>query len=225
MSGERMTQERIRIIIADDHRLFTDGLRLILEHDELMDVIGAAKSGREAISMVTELKPDILLLDIGMQKLDGFNTLPMIRKKSPDTKALILTASCVEEDMLEALKEGAKGYLTKNAGRSSLIKAIKAVCAGEMWLDRKLMSRFFEKEICRKLNGKDELCTTLKKVLSAREQEVIRHLAKGRSNKEIAEALFISEKTVKTHLSNIFKKLNVTCRLQAILYAQKTGMF
>lgn len=220
-----MIQKRIRIIIADDHRLFSDGLRMILEHDEMMDVICSAKNGKEAISMVSEQKPDILLLDIRMQKMDGLNALPVIRKKSPDTKALILTDACVEEDVLEALKEGAKGYLSKNEGHSSLIKAVKAVCAGEMWLDRKLMSRFFEKEICRKLNGKDELCGTLKKVLSAREQEVIRHLAKGRSNKKIAEALFISEKTVKTHLSNIFKKLNVTCRLQAILYAQKSGIF
>jgi DNA-binding NarL/FixJ family response regulator len=135
----------------------------------------------------------------------------------------MLTGSCAEEDVLEALKAGAKGYLTKNTGRISLIKAIEAVCAGEMWLDRKLMSRLFEKEICLKPEAHDQLCDDAKKVLSAREQEVICHLAKGRTNKEIASALFISEKTVKTHLSNIFKKLNVTCRLQAILYAHKSG--
>jgi len=219
-----MSQDKIRIVIADDHRLFTEGLHLILKREERMEVVGDAENGIRAVDMVNRYKPDILLLDIAMPKMDGIEVLPIVREKSPGTRPLMLTASRDEEDVINALKGGARGYLTKTAGSRDLIKAIKAVHGGEMWLDRKLITRFFEKEFYNDSGQNGNLFANAKTLLTKREQEVLSHLIKGITNKEIAAAMFISEKTVKTHLNSIFKKLKVTCRLQALVRAFKDGL-
>jgi two-component system NarL family response regulator len=213
----------IRIVIADDHRLFREGLRLILHQEKGIKIVGEAVNGPQAISVVHDLKPDVVLLDISMPEMNGIEVLPVIKKESPKTKPLMLTASVDEAKIFKALKAGAKGYMSKDASVPDLIKAIQAVQRGELWVQRRLLSRFFDEEAEADPRGNRQHETT-EEDLSPREQEVLRCLVSGCTNKEIAEQLFISEKTVKTHLNNIFRKLRVTRRLHAILYAINRGL-
>lgn len=211
---------QIRVVIADDHRLFREGLGLLLSRETGIQVAGEAANGVQAIDLVSDLKPDVVLLNITLLGTDGSEVIAPIRRNSPETKPLLLTAAIDDAMIFKTLKAGAKGYLSKDASVSDLVKAIQAVHRGELWVERKLIGRFFGGE------GfdleEDRLGT--KGALTAREQEVLRLLASGNTNKDIAQALFISEKTVKSHLSSIFRKLNVTRRLQAILYALRRGL-
>ena len=213
----------IRVVIADDHMLLREMLCQILRQEKSIEVVGEAGNGLQAIDVISDLKPDIVLLDIIMPEMDGIKVLPAIREKSPKTKALMLTFAKDEAMILKALKAGAKGYVSKDVGISDLIKAIQAVHQGELWVERRLMARFFEGEAIADPKGEDRSGKT-KEGLTPREQEVLRLLTKGSTNKELAKVLFISEKTVKSHLNSIFRKLKVSRRLQAILYAIKQGM-
>jgi len=213
---------KIRIVIAEDHRLIREGLRLILGSEGNFEIVGEAANGLQAIDVISDLKPDVVLLDITMPELDGIQVIPIIKQKSPGTKALMLTASEDEAMIFKALKAGAKGYLSKNTSTSSLIKAIKVVHKDEMWVERKLVAKFFHEDNTAD-SGKEDRQENPKKDLTPREREVLRLLIKGSTNKEIANDLFISEKTVKSHLNKIFKKLNVSRRLDAILSAIKLG--
>ena len=214
---------RIRIVIADDHGLFREMLRITLHREGSIKIVGEAANVRQTIDLISELKPDIVLLNSTMPEMDGIEVLPEIREKNQKTKALMLTANKDEATIFKALRGGAKGYLSRDVSISNLIKAIQAVQKGELWIERKLMARFLEVEAILDSSRKGQ-AGKLKKVITPREKEVLRLLTTGRTNKEIAKALFISEKTVKSHLNSIFKKLNVTRRLQAILYAINRGL-
>ena len=215
--------DQIRVVIADDHMLLREMLCQILRQETGIEVVGEAGNGLQAINVISDLKPDIVLLDIIMPEMDGIKVLPVIREKSPKTKALMLTVAKDEAMILKALKAGAKGYLSKDVSISDLIKAIQAVHQGELWVERKLMARFFEGEAIADPKYED-LPGKTKEGLTQREQEVLRLLTKGSTNKELAKALFISEKTIKSHLNSIFRKLKVSRRLQAILYAIKRDL-
>jgi len=215
--------DQIRVVIADDHRLLREMLRLTLRQEKGIEIVGEAANGLQAINVISDLKPDIVLLDIIMPEMNGIKVLPAIKEKSPDTKALMLTVASDEAMIFKALKAGAKGYLTKNVSISDLTKAIQAVHQGELWVERKLMARFFEEETIAEPREEDKPGKT-KEGLTPREKEVLRLLTQGSTNKEIAKALFISEKTVKSHLNSIFRKLKVSRRLQAILYAIRRGL-
>jgi len=208
----------IRIVIADDHRLFREGICLILRQEKGIQIIGEAANGLQTINVVNDLKPDVVLLHITMTKMDGIQVILPIREKSPKTKALMLAAAMDEAMIFNSLKAGAKGYLSKDSSVSDLSKAIKTVHRGELWIERKLMSRFFDQEVIANSKAGNPHGRT-KEGLTLREQEVLSCLTTGCTNKEIAQDLFISEKTVKTHLNSIFRKLKVTRRLEAILYA------
>ena len=214
---------QIRIVIADDHGLFREMLRITLRREGSIKIVGEATNVRQTIDLISELKPDIVLLNSTMPEMDGIEVLPEIREKNQKTKALMLTANKDEATIFKALKGGAKGYLSKDVSISNLIKAIQAVQKGELWIERKLMARFLEVEAILDSNRKGQ-AGKLKKIITPREKEVLRLLTTGSTNKEIAKALFISEKTVKSHLNSIFRKLNVTRRLQAILYAINRGL-
>jgi DNA-binding NarL/FixJ family response regulator len=214
---------RIRIVIADDYGLFREMLRITLHREGSIKIVGEAANVRQTIDLISEHKPDIVLLNSTMPEMDGIEVLPEIREKNQKTKALMLTANKDEATIFKALKGGAKGYLSKDVSISNLIKAIQAVQKGELWIERKLMARFLEVEAILDSNRKGQ-AGKLKKIITPREKEVLRLLTTGSTNKEIAKALFISEKTVKSHLNSIFKKLNVTRRLQAILYAINRGL-
>ena len=214
---------RIRIVIADDHGLFRELLRITLRREGSIKIVGEAVNIRQTIDLISELKPDIVLLNSTMPEMDGIEVFPEIREKNQNTKTLMLTANKDEATIFKALKGGAKGYLSKDVSISNLVKAIQAVHKGELWVERKLMAKFLEGEAIAD-SRREGQAGKLKKVLTQRESEVLRLLTTGRTNKEIAKALFISEKTVKSHLNSIFKKLNVTRRLQAILYAINRGL-
>jgi DNA-binding NarL/FixJ family response regulator len=214
---------KIRIVIAEDHKLFREGLRSILKDDKSLEIVGEAANGLQAINVVRDLKPDVILLDINMPVMDGIQIIPAIRQKSSGTKVLMLSAAKDETTILKSLRAGAKGYLSKDTSTSSLIKAIKVVHKDELWVERTLITRFFNGDYNDDLN-RDNRQKNTKETLTAREQDVLRHLIKGSTNKEIGNELFISEKTVKSHLNKIFRKLNVSRRLEAILYAIKLGL-
>jgi len=214
---------KIRVVIADDHGLFREMLRLAMRREGSVKIVGEAANGRQTIDVISDLKPDIVLLDSIMPEMGGIEVLPAIREKNLKTKALMLTANKNEAVIFKALKGGAKGYLSKDVSISDLVKAIQAVHNGELWVEQKLMARFFDKEAV--ANPKQESrAGRPKNVLTTREKEILSILTTGCTNKEIAQALFISEKTVKSHLNSIFKKLDVTRRLQAILHAINRGL-
>ncbi|MBW1933279.1 MAG: response regulator transcription factor [Deltaproteobacteria bacterium] len=209
---------KIRIVVVEDHRLFREGLRLILNGEKSFEIVGEAANGLQAIDLISGLKPYVVLLDITMPELSGIDIIPLIKQKSPGTKALMLTASKDETKIFKSLKAGARGYLTKNTTILELTKAIKVVNKGQLWIERKLFARYFNGDITSDIGreGRQEK-------LTPREQDVLHLLIKGFTNKEIANDLFISEKTIKSHLNKIFKKLNVSRRLGAILTAIKLG--
>jgi DNA-binding NarL/FixJ family response regulator len=185
--------------------------------------VGEAVNEFQAIDVINDLQPDIVLLDISISEMNGIQPITAIRQKSPKTKALMLGIITDEATVFTSLMLGARGYLSKKSTPSELIKAIKAVNRGEMWVERKLISKIFDEDAGIIFRGEERAKKT-KEGLTVREQEILRALSKGFTNKEIGESLFISDKTVKTHLNNIFRKLNVTRRLQAILYAISQGM-
>lgn len=214
---------KIQVLIADDHRLFREGLRLILAREEKIAVVGEASEGQKTVELAGRLKPDVALLDITMPLMSGIEVILPIRQISPKTKPLMLTASQDEAKIFSALKAGARGYLSRNTSPCGLIKAIRSVHQGDMWVERKLIARYFEKEADANspVRVQEDMAMP---PFTPREHEILLCLAKGCTNKEIAEALFISEKTVKSHLTKIFRKLNVPGRFQAILYAIHMGL-
>jgi DNA-binding NarL/FixJ family response regulator len=214
---------KIKVVIADDHRLFREMLRLALHKEKTIKIVGEAATGRQAIEAIKNIKPDIALLEIILPEMEGLEVLPVIRDKSPKTKVLMLAAHKDEAKIFKALKAGAKGYVSKDASVSDLIKAIRTVHKGELWVERKQMARFFDRETVHNPKGEGQPARR-KSVLTAREKEVLSLLSTGQTNKQIAKALFISEKTVKTHLNSIFRKLKVTHRLQAILHTINRGL-
>ncbi len=215
--------DEIRVVIADDQTLFREMLRLVLRRERGIKVVGEAGNGRRTIEVIKDLKPDLVLINSNMPERDGIEVLLAIRDQNLKTKALMLNANRDEDKIFKSLKGGAKGYISKDVSISDLIKAIHAVHRGELWVERKVMAKFFEGEAASH-SEEENRAEELKKVLTPREKEVLSILSTGCTNKEIAQTLFISEKTVKSHLDSIFKKLNVSRRLQAILYAIKRGL-
>ena len=212
----------IRVLIADGHRLRREGLGLMLGDENGIEVVGEAVNGVQAINLVDDLKPDVVLLDISLPEIDGIGAVLPIRQKNPHTKALMFAPDSDEGVIFKLLKAGAKGYISDDSAVSDIPKAIRAVHRGELWVERKLMSRYFDHEGLADSNRENP--RSAQETLTPREQEVLKLLATGSTNKEIAQDLFISEKTVKCHVNNIFKKLNVTRRLQAVLYAIGKGL-
>jgi DNA-binding NarL/FixJ family response regulator len=213
----------IRIVIAEDHQLIREGIRLILGAAKNFSIVGEAVNGFQAVELVQELQPDVVLLDIKMPEMDGIQAIPIIKKKSGRTKVLMLTAKMDETSVLKALTAGASGYLTKDTDSSSLIKAINVVQEGELWIERKLLARAFLEGHAKNKSG-STFTKPKEGLLTSREKEVLFQLTKGGTNKDIANKLFISEKTVKSHLNTIFRKLNVSRRLEAILLAIRSGL-
>jgi two-component system NarL family response regulator len=212
----------IRVLIADGQRLRREGLELVLGDENGIEVVAEAVNGIQTIALVDDLKPDVVLLDISLPEIDGIEAVLPIRQKSPHTKALVFAHHTDEGVIFKLLKAGAKGYISDDSAVSDIPKAIRAVHRGELWVGRKLMSRYFDHEGLADSNKGNPRST--QETLTPREQEVLKLLATGSTNKEIAQDLFISEKTVKCHVNNIFKKLNVTRRLQAVLYAVGKGL-
>lgn len=210
----------IKVVIADDHVLFRDGLRKILSLEKDILVVGEAGNGEDVLRVVERAKPDVLLLDLKMPKGDVVQNLLDVAAKSPATRVIILTAFSDEENVLNAAKGGAKGYVPKGVPSATLLQAIKAVYGGGLWIDREIPSWEMFQEIVQEQAAARDAAPLLDesiKTLTKREMEILRLVAEGLTNEEIGKKIFISEKTVKTHLTNIFDKLKVNNRFKAAL--------
>ncbi len=206
--------KKIRILIADDHPIFRDGLRKLLSLEEDFQVIGEAEDGKEAVEMVQKLTPDILLLDLKMPNLSGIGALEALGDKNKTTRVIVLTASEDEAAVVQAMRMGTAGIVLKQTATELLIKSIRKVYDGEIWLDSRMTTA-----VMKEFSQPAPVREPIKTVLSAREREVVALVCQGFRNKEIAEKMFISEQTVKNHLHNIFDKLGVSDRLELALFA------
>jgi len=211
---------KTRILIADDHAVLREGMRNLLEQENDFKVVGEAGDGEEAVKLGSELKPDVIIMDIVMPKLSGIEATRLIKQASPSTAVLILTAYSDIRYILGLLEAGACGYLLKSARGSEIVGAIRAVRSGESVLDpvvtRKLLQR-----VVGLAQGSGEGSTSGQ--LTPRETEILRLASRGMSNKDIANTLFLSLRTVKAHLTNIFNKMGCGCRTDAIIKGLREG--
>ena len=204
-----------RVMIADDHSVVRQGLRMFLSSDPELEIIGEARDGAEAVRLARQLQPDVVLMDLLMPVMDGIAATAAIRREMPNTEVVALTSVLEDAAVVDAVRAGAIGYLLKDTESDELRRAIKAAAAGQVQLSPAASSRLLR-----------EMRTSEKSVeaLTERETEVLRLLAHGQSNQEISRALHIAEQTVKTHVSHILDKLDVASRTQAALYALRNGL-
>ncbi|HEV2617231.1 MAG TPA: response regulator transcription factor [Candidatus Acidoferrales bacterium] len=205
----------VRVLVADDHAIFRDGLRKLFEDTDEVTIVGEASNGNECVRMLAKLKPDILLLDLRMPEKDGLGVLEEINFDSVTTRVIVLTAAEDDRDVVRAMRLGARGVVLKQSASDLLLKSIKKVHDGEIWLDNRMTAEVIDafKRSAETGQRRD------KPLLSDREKEIVQLVAQGFRNREIGEKLFISEQTVKNHLHNIFDKLGVSDRLELALYA------
>jgi DNA-binding NarL/FixJ family response regulator len=210
----------IRILVADDHALFRDGLRALFLSVPDTEVAGEAATGEEAIARAVDLQPDVVLMDIQMPGVNGIEATRRIVRDSPHIGVIVVTMFEDDDSVFAAMRAGAKGYVLKGADQDEILKVIRAVAAGEAHfgpeIARRLMSFFSAREPAAPAEAFPEL--------TAREREVLDLIAQGRNNQEIAKELYLSPKTVRNHISNIFTKLQVADRAQAIIRAREAGL-
>ena len=213
--------ESIKVLIVDDHTVVRDGLTVMLRREKDFTVVGEGQNGLEAVEKAQELHPDIILMDLRMPELDGVEAMRRIRAQEPEMKFIVLTTYDTDEYIFDAIEAGAKGYLLKDASRDELFQAVRAVHRGESLIQPGVASRVLDRfaQLSRQATQATETET-----LSEREVEVLQLMARGSPNKEIAAALSISESTVKTHVANIFQKLEVNGRTEAVTQAMQKGI-
>jgi NarL family two-component system response regulator LiaR len=207
--------ESIRVLVVDDHAVVREGLRAFLDLQDGIDVVGEASDGDEAIAAAEELRPDVVLMDLVMPRLDGLAAMRALRERVPGARVIVLTSFLDDEKILPALRAGAAGYLLKNAAPQELARAIRAASAGEVVLDPVVAARLVDT-----LAGGVEPLDRL----TPREREVLELIGRGFPNKLIARELGLSEKTVKTHVGHVLAKLGVTDRTQAAVVAVRAGL-
>jgi DNA-binding NarL/FixJ family response regulator len=215
---------KIRIVVADDHPIFRDGLCKLLALEEDFEVVAQAQDGRQVLEVLQQLEPDILLLDLRMPGLDGLATLQRLQAVKNKTRVIVLTASDDKNEFVQAMKLGTSGIVLKQTATELLIKSIRKVHAGEIWLDSHTTQAVIRQFVANEEPPPPAPPTSPmrdreRSPLSQREREIVSLVAQGFKNKEMAEKMFISEQTVKNHLHNIFDKLGVSDRLELALYA------
>ena len=209
-----------KVLIVDDHALLRQGVRNTIEPEEDFDVVGEAEDGAQALAKAKELKPDLILMDISMPHGNGLEALSAIKKELPDVKIIMLTVHDKDENLLEAIKRGAEGFLSKNVRAKALLDSLRGAMRGEAAISRYMAGKILKEftrlaEIeAKKTSGQ----------LTPREKEVLQKLSEGLSNREIGLSLCISENTVKVHVKNIFRKLHLQNRNEAAAYAQRWGL-
>ena len=208
----------IKILIADDHLIIRQGLRLILETENDFELVGEASDGAEAVSLCKKLKPDVVLMDLRMPNMDGLTAIEKLRVDQPDVSVVILTTFNEDELMLSGLQAGARGYLLKDTDRSTLFNTIRSAARGETLLKPDIMARVLSQKNVTEIESNDAFN------LTARELEVLESVARGERSKEVAAHLGISERTVKAHLASIYNKLGVDSRAAAIAVAAQNGL-
>jgi two-component system, NarL family, response regulator LiaR len=207
--------EPIRVLVVDDHAVVREGLRAFLELQERIEVVGEAADGDEAIAAAERLRPDVVLMDLVMPRLDGVAAMRALRERVPSARMIVLTSFLDDDKLLPALRAGAAGYLLKNAQPQELARAVRAAHAGEALLDPVVAARLVDA-----LTGQDDPLERL----TPREREVLKLIGRGFPNKRIAHELGITEKTVKTHVGHVLAKLGVTDRTQAAVVAVRAGL-
>jgi len=211
---------KIKVLIVDDHQVVRQGLRTYLNLNEDLQVIGEAADGQEAVEMTAKLSPDVILMDLVMPRLDGIAATELIKTSNPGAKVIALTSFTEDDKVFPAIQAGASSYLLKDVSPDALVEAIRAAHHGEARLHPDVMRKLMEQVASLRGSAKPAQGPQL----TEREGEVIRLVARGKSNREIAETLVISEKTVKAHISNILGKLGLGDRTQMAIHAIKTGM-
>lgn len=210
----------IPVLIADDQEMVRSGLRLILEAEPDITVIAEAGDGAEAVRIARRERPEVILMDVRMPNMDGLEATRQITESDPDMKVIVLTTFDLDDYVYGALRSGASGFLLKDAGGDQLVKAIRVVASGDALIapsvTKRLISEFAKRPESSEVRGLDEL--------TERELEVLVQMAKGSSNTEIAEELYVSETTVKTHVSHILTKLHLRDRVQAVVIAYESGL-
>ncbi|MGL4608063.1 MAG: response regulator [Trueperaceae bacterium] len=206
--------DKIRLLLVDDHVVVRQGLRMVLSLEPDLDIIGEANNGQEALSLVKKLEPHVVLMDLLMPVMDGVSAIRTLKKDFPDIEVVALTSVLEDRLVIDAVEAGAAGYLLKESGPEELIEAIRAAAKGEVRLHPKAQKRLI----------KEVRTPEMRESLTERETETLRLIAKGLSNKEIAEQLSVSEVTVKTHVSSVLSKLGLQSRTQAALFALKEGL-
>jgi NarL family two-component system response regulator LiaR len=209
--------EAIRVLVVDDHAVVREGLRTFLELQDGIVVVGEAGDGEAGVSAAERLRPDVVLMDLVMPRLDGVGAMRRLRRRLPATRVIVLTSFADDERLLPAIRAGAAGYLLKDAEPRELARAVRAAHAGEALLDPAVAARVVQ-ELAAPTDG------DVAKRLTRREREVLELLARGLSNKRIARELGIAEKTVKTHVGHLLAKLGVTDRTQAAVQAVRAGL-
>ncbi|VAW32629.1 Two-component transcriptional response regulator, LuxR family [hydrothermal vent metagenome] len=210
------TSNKIGVLIVDDHLVVRQGIRFLLEQNDDIDIVGEASDGQEAVDLVQQHLPDIVLLDLIMSPMDGIEATRQIRKVSPTTQVIILTSHHKDDQIFQAIKSGALSYLLKDVSSRDLLAAIRAAARGETVLSPQVAQR-----VLREMQNKN---ASLLDQLTTRELDVLTRIAHGRSNREIAADLSIKDQTVKTHVSNILSKLHLADRTQAAIYALKQNL-
>ncbi len=211
---------KIKVLVADDHTILRQGIKSLLANEEEIEVIGEAKNGREALTIIEETLPDVILMDIAMPGLNGLEATRRIKKRFPRMKVLVLTMYTNEEYIFQILNAGANGYLVKETAFQDLISAIKAVYKNEAFMSPSISKKVINSYIKRAQNDEQEIC----EILTTREREILQLIAEGNSSKKIAELLFISPKTVETHRTHIMDKLNIHNRTGLVKYAIRKGI-
>lgn len=213
-----VSSDRIRVMICDDHALFRRGLIMVLEAEDDIEVVGEAEDGRDAVERVADIVPDVVLMDVRMPEVDGIEATRLISDQAPSAKILMLTVSDEESDLYEAIKAGATGYLLKEISIEEVASAVRAVVSGQSLISPSMASKLLT-EFTNLAKRADERTSVPTPRLTERELEVLRLVAQGMSNREIAGELYISENTVKNHVRNILEKLHLHTRMEAVMYA------
>ncbi len=212
--------DKVRVLIADDHTIVRSGVRLLLQAEADIEVVGEALNGDEAVALAESLRPDVVLMDIAMPGMDGLEATRQIKARFPEMHVLVLTMHRSDEYFFEMLKAGASGYVLKGAETNELIGAIRAVARGEVFLYPTMAKQLLQDYLNRLKEGAGLPQSTL----TPREREILRLLAEGYSNKEIAERLIVSPSTIHSHRTNLMRKLNLSSRHDLIRYARERGL-
>lgn len=211
-------ENNIRILIVDDHRVVRDGLMALLSAEPGMEVIGAAGDGAEAVELAEALKPEVILLDLVMPRMDGVQATLEIRRKNPEARILVLTSFAEDHQVFSAIKAGAMGYLMKDTSSEELIQAIR-----DTYHNKSALQPEIARKLMRDIQNQGEQDSS-EHNLTEREKEILQEVAQGKTNQEIADKLVLSERTVRTHITNILAKLRLSNRTQAALYALREGI-
>jgi two-component system, NarL family, nitrate/nitrite response regulator NarL len=217
MPATRVLPQRIRVLLADDHVVFRQGLRRLLETERDFLVVGEASTGDEAVTLVSQLRPDMLLLDLSMPGVSGLDTLATLAASEVPVKAVVLTAEIGREQVVRALQLGARGVLLKSSCADLIFKGLRTIMAGQHWVDRQTVTDLVE--LVRELSGSPRQSSSNKFGLTVRQLEIVSTVVAGLANRDIAKKLSISEDTVKHHLTQIFSKTGVSNRLELALFA------